>query len=455
MEHYDLVIVGAGSGNMLPGPEFEGWRIAIVERDRFGGTCLNRGCIPSKVFVYTADVAEHVRQAARFDVTARLDSVDWPAIRDRVFAPIDPAHASAIDYRRRTGTAVYEGTARFVAPKVLDVDGERITGERIVLAAGARPMIPDIPGLDGVPFHTSDTIMRLDALPPRLAIIGGGFIAAELGHVFQALGSHVSIVQRSDNLLTAEDDDVSRRFTEIARGRFDLRTGAQVIQARQQGSDITLTVSTAKGSLSEMAELTVDVVLVATGRIPNSDLLDAAAGGIAVDDHGHVIVDEYLRTSVEGVFAFGDLSNHLQLKHIANAEGRAMRHNLLHPDDLRIGTPPLAPHAVFADPQVATVGLTERAARASGRLLTVAVRDYSHTAYGWALRDTTSFVKLIADAETRLLLGAHIIGPQAATLIQPLVQAMTFGQTVDQLAHDVIYIHPALTEAVEQALLEL
>lgn len=321
-------------------------------------------------------------------------------------------------------------------------------------------MIPDIPGLDEVPFHTSDTIMRLETLPARLAIIGGGFIAAELGHVFQALGSHVSIVQRGADLLTAEDHDVSRRFTEIARGRFEIHTNARVVGMRQRGEGIMLNLtSTSRPSAGAEtvgpSELTVDTVLVATGRIPNSDLLDAAAAGIAVDVHGHVLVDEYLRTSVDGVFAFGDLANHLQLKHMANAEGRALRHNLLHPDDLRTGTFPLAPHAVFADPQVAAVGLTERAARETGRPLSIAVRDYSHTAYGWALRDTTSFVKLIADAETRLLLGAHIMGPQAATLIQPLVQAMTFGQTVDQLAHDVIYIHPALTEAVEQALLEL
>lgn len=186
-----------------------------------------------------------------------------------------------------------------------------------------------------------------------------------------------------------------------------------------------------------------------------SDVLDAAAGGLDTDEHGHVVTDATYATSVSGVWALGDLANHFQLKHMANAEMRVVAHNLLHPETPRVLTTALAPHAVFSDPQVASVGLTE--AQAVERHLdhVVAVRRYADTAYGWALEDTTSFAKLIADSQTRLLLGAHILGPQAATLLQPLLQAMMLGQTVDQLAHDVLYVHPALTEVLEQALLEL
>jgi mycothione reductase len=198
----------------------------------------------------------------------------------------------------------------------------------------------------------------------------------------------------------------------------------------------------------EDRSVTADCVLVATGRVPNSDRLDAPAGGLRLHDDGRIVVDEYLRTGVDGVWAFGDVSNRFQLKHMANAEARVVRHNLTHPDDLRSFDPD-------HDPQVAAYGMTEAQARATGRSIRVARRFYGDTAYGWALEDQTSFLKVVADAEDRSILGAHVIGPHAAIVIQPLVQAMTFGQTVDQIAHDVIYIHPALSEVIEQALLEL
>jgi mycothione reductase len=184
-------------------------------------------------------------------------------------------------------------------------------------------------------------------------------------------------------------------------------------------------------------------------------LLDAATGGLEVDQHGHLITDDTYQTALPGVWALGDVTNHFQLKHMANAEERVVAHNLLHPDTpQRLGRPP-APHAVFCEPQIATVGITEQAAIERGIRYLRATRNYASTAYGWALEDTTSFVKILIDPKTRLLQGAHILGPHAALLLQPLVQAMMLGQNVDQLARGVLYVHPALTEVLEQALLEL
>lgn len=451
MRSYDLIVIGAGSGNMLLGPELEGLRAAIVEPDRFGGTCLNRGCIPSKMFVVAADTARSVAVARRLGVHATLDRVDWPAIRDRVFGRIDPIHDRAVEYRRRGGVDVYAAPARFVAPKVLEVDGERLSAEQIVVATGSRPVIPPIPGLEGVGYHTSDTIMRVEQVPASLVIVGGGFIAAEMGHVFEAFGARVTIVQRGPRLLMAEDEAVSNRFTELARQRFDVLVDSEAVSAEPTGNGVALTVEVAGVS----TVLEAEALLVATGRRPNTDLLDAAAGGLTLDDHGHVVADEAYRTSVPGVWALGDAANHFQLKHMANAEMRVVRHNLTHPGALQRLPARLAPHAVFSDPQVAGVGLTEQEARRAAVDHVVAVRPYSDTAYGWALEDTTSFIKVIADPHRRLLLGAHIIGPHAAILLQPLLQGMMLGQTVDQLGRDVLYIHPALTEVIEQALLEL
>ncbi len=451
MKSYDLVVVGAGSGNMLLGSELGHLRAAIIEPDRFGGTCLNRGCIPSMMLGGAADAARAVIEAQRLGVHATLDRVDWPAIRARVFGRIDPLHDSAVAYRRRIGIDVYAEAARFVAPRVLEVGGDQLTAEQIVVAVGARPVVPAIPGLDTVAFHTSDTIMRVDEVPASLIVIGGGFIAAELGHVFGAFGAAVTLVQRGPRLLMAEDEQVSARFTELAQRRFRvlLDTAVTAVAPRDRGVSVTVERD------GQVDVLEAATLLVATGRRPNTDLLDVAAGDLEVDDHGHVVTDDAYQTSVPGVWAFADAANHFQLKHMANAEERVVRHNLTHPDALRRLPHTLAPHAVFSDPQVASVGLTEQEARRRGADHVIAVREYADTAYGWALDDTTSFVKLIAEPRARTLLGAHIIGPQAATLLQPLLQAMMLGQTVDQLAHDVLYVHPALTEVLEQALLEL
>jgi mycothione reductase len=448
---YDLVVVGAGSGNTLPAGQFAGWRIAVVEAGRFGGTCLNRGCIPSKMLVYTADVAQTVRRAGRFGIGAEWTGADWPAIRDRVFGRIDPLSGLAVAHREEEGTDVFAGEARFLAPKILRVGDQEISADRFVLATGSRPRILPVPGLDEIPYCTSDTVMRLDTRPESMIVLGGGYIAAEMSHVFGSLGTAVTIVQRGPHLLSRHDADIRARFTEHYRERFDVRLNAVVDRVSAAGTGVRLDLDTPSGAQQVEAE----VLLVAAGRRPNSDLLDVTAAGVDVDAHGHVRTDDTLQTSVPGIWALGDLANHFQLKHMANAEAQIVWHNLANPGHPRKAAFPVVPAAVFADPQVASAGATEQDLQAQGRPYIAAVRPYGDTAYGWALQDTSSLVKVLADPGTRLLLGAHIIGPQASLLIQPLVQAMCLGNTVDDVACGVLYIHPALTEVIEQALLEL
>src|SRR5215469_2683727 len=414
-EHsYDLVIVGAGSGNMLPSQEFGDWRVAVVENDRFGGTCLNRGCIPSKMFVYTADVADIIRNAGAYGIKAKWGGADWPAIRERVFRRIDPLHDKAVAYRRRSGVDVFTGEASFVAPKKVRVGDDEVSAERFVLATGSRPTVPDVAGLAEVPYLTSDTVMRLDALPRSMLVLGGGYIAAEMSHIFGSLGTKVTIVTRGPHLLSQHDVDIQTRFTEIYQDRLDVRLQARVERVHATRRGVRAELTSPEGA--QVAD--GQVLLVATGRTPNSDRLNVAAAGLEVDEHGHVRTDDTYATNVQGIWALGDLSNHFQLKHMANAEARLVRHNLLHPEDPRKLPFTVVPSAVFADPQVASVGLTEHAAAERGQPYVAATRPYSATAYGWALEDTTSFVKVLADPATRLLLGAHILGPQASMLIQ-------------------------------------
>jgi len=448
---YDLVIVGAGSGNMILTEEFRTWRVAVVESDKFGGTCLNRGCIPSKILVFTADVARTVQHAGEFGVNAEFLGANWPAIRDRVFGRIDPLHERAASYRETHGVDVFRGVASFSSPDTIVVDGTEISSDRFILATGSRPAVPAIAGLAEVPYLTSDTVMRLGALPESMLVLGGGYIAAEMSHVFGSLGTRVTIVTRGPQMLSQHDVDVRNKFTEIYAKQFDVRFGTTVRRIEATRTGVRAELAAASGATLVDAE----VVLVATGRVPNSDRINVTAAGLRLDDHGHIRTDETYATGVPGIWAFGDLANHFQLKHMANAEARLVRYNVLHPENPRKLPFTIVPSAVFADPQVASVGATEQSLQARGQPYVSAIRPYSDTAYGWALEDTTSFVKVLADPATRQLLGAHLLGPQAATLIQPLIQAMCFGNTVDQVATGVLYIHPALTEVVEQALLKL
>jgi mycothione reductase len=312
--------------------------------------------------------------------------------------------------------------------------------------------VPDPITESGIPFHTSDTVMRIDELPARTVILGGGYIAAEFAHVFAALGSEVTLVTRGPALLRHMDETLSARFTAVAREHWDVHTGAVPVGASCSGDRIRV-------ELSDGGELHGDLVLVATGRVPNSDRLNLEAAGIPVHSDGRVVVDEYQRTPVDGVFAMGDVSSPYQLKHVANHEAKVVAHNLADPHAPKATDHRFVPSAVFTEPEIASVGLSEQECRdreesGGGRYVGV-VQDYGSVAYGWAMEDTTGFCKLLADPSTGRLLGAHVLGPQASTVIQPLIQAMSFGLTAREMARGQYWIHPALTEIIENALLAL
>lgn len=459
---YDLVVIGSGSGNSLVTDDFAGKRVAVVDGGhRFGGTCLNVGCIPTKMFVYAAEVATTIRDARRYGVDATLDGVRWADVRDRIFGRIDPLSEGGLRYRvEEEGTQAYRGHARFVGERELEVvitrpDGphevgsvHRLRGEQVVVATGSRAVVPPVVRDSGVPFHTSDTVMRIEELPRHLLVVGGGYIAAEFAHVFSAFGSRVTLVTRGPHLLTPQDATIRERFTALAREQWDVRTEVTVTAARENGT--TVEVTTSDGGRVEG-----DLLLVATGREPASADLGLETVGVRTHDDGRVVVDRHGRTDAPGVWALGDVSAPYQLKHLANHEARVVAHNLAHPQDLRSFVHDAVPSAVFTHPQVAAVGLTEEQARAAGHDVAVFVQSYGDTAYGWAMEDTTGLCKVVADRASGLLLGAHLLGPHASSLIQPLIQAMALGTPVRDVARGQFWIHPALAEVVENALLGL
>ncbi|GAB3816630.1 mycothione reductase [Tessaracoccus terricola] len=456
MQHFDVAVIGSGSGNSLIDERFEGLQVALVERDdTFGGTCLNRGCIPTKMFVLPADLAASVSEARRLGVELEFKRADWSAIRDRIFGRIDPISAGGLDWRERSrNVTVFHGEARFVDAHTLAIGEDRISADQIVIATGSRPrpLAAEVPESLQDRVHTSDTVMRIDELPERVVILGGGFVAAEFAHVFASFGSEVTLINRSEVLLRGEDHEISTAFAEQLGRRVNIRLN-QVVSTIEEDEDGIHLITVDRNGVEY--DYFADLVLNATGRIRNSEALDLAAAGIDVRPDGQVMVDANQRTNVPHVWALGDVSSDHLLKHVANAEMRTVAHNLLNPENLVRTDHRYVPHAVFSDPQVASVGATEQQLRDWGTPHVIARQRFADVAYGWALEDQGHFVKLIADPRNWRLLGAHVMGPQASTLVQPLIQAMSFDLSVPDMARGQYWIHPALPEVVENALLGL
>ncbi len=448
MQMFDLIVIGSGSGlEVSSDAANRGQSVAVIESGPFGGTCLNRGCIPSKMLIHSADVAETIKRAGLFGIDAALRAIDWKFIIDRATTEVD-GDARSIEQgnREHPNISVFKGTARFVGHKTLEVDGEQLTSDTIVIAAGTRPRVPDIDGIDDVAYLTSDEALRLPSQPRHLVIVGGGYIAAELAHFYGGLGTEVTIVYRGPRLLRAEDDDIGAKFTEVYQRRFDVRLNARVQGVRQQRDDITVDIDAG----DKAGSLSADALLLATGRIPNSDTLAVERTGVSVDERGFIEADEYLETNVPGIWTLGDIAGRFQLKHSANLEAAYVSYNIQHPADKVAVDYHAMPHAIFASPQVAAVGLSEREARERGLSYAVGRYEYANTAYGSSIEDKDGFVKVVVDPETEEILGCHILGTDASILIQEVANPMRIRATARAITQS-IYVHPALPEVVQRA----
>jgi mycothione reductase len=446
VERFSLAVIGSGSGNVVLPDEGSGRKVALCEAWPFGGTCVNRGCIPSKMFVHTADLAMQIRRSSLFGVEAPFGGVNWPAIRDRIITRVEEASLAGRKGRAESGdVTLFDGWARFAAPQELTIGDNRIEAEQIVIATGGRPSIPAVVTNSGIDYHTSDTIMRLATLPASMVILGGGSVAAELAHVFSSFGVQIQIVSPASVLLETQDAEISKRFTAKAATRWSLHLDATVVGIEADGSGVAI-------FLEDGSRVDGELLLVATGRQPNTDDLGLDLTQVRLKDDGHIVVDEFGRAA-PGIWALGDVASPFELKHVANAEARTIAHNLNHPNDLRPLPHDWVPSAVFSDPQIASVGA--RSQDLEGRPHVEIVQKYGDTAYGWALQDDEGFCKLYADPATGTLLGAHVFGYQASLLITPLIQAVAHGQRIADLARGQYWIHPALSEVVENALLKL
>lgn len=459
MADFDLCVIGSGAGHAILTSRFADWRVALIDGQAWsGGTCQNRGCVPSAMLTYPADLAEAARHGSELGVSVGPVTADWAAMRERILGRINLLAESAEGFwLTQPNIAVFGDRARFIEPKTVLVAGQEVTADRFVIAAGSRPQIPEVPGLDSPELkgriHTPDSIMRLEKLPASLVIVGGGVDAAEFAHIFSAFGTAVTVLHRGTRLLRRADDAVADRFAQLLGQRVVLRYGQRLSWVEDAPHGVE--VGTVDDDGIEYS-FSAEHLLIAAGRVSTADTLELYRTGVEVDPiTGRIVVDDYQRTSSEGIYALSDASSPWQLRSVAHHEARVVRHNLLNPKEPIAADHRYIPQVVFSGPQVAWVGLNEAECQDQGRDFVVGTCDYGGVAYGWAMEDDGHFVKVIADRGTGRLLGAHIVGPQATILIQPLVQAISLGTDVGTLVRGQHWVHPALSEVIENALLAI
>jgi mycothione reductase len=448
MPHHDLLVVGGGTGNNVAAAAADaGLDTALVEEGPLGGTCLNRGCNPSKMLIQAATAANHVREADRFSLDASLRGVDYPAVIDDMDGTLSALAAGMEErYREKDHLTIYGEKAVFVGERTVEGAGETVSADRAVVAAGSRPLVPPIDGLEAVGYMTSAEALYRREQPDSLVVLGGGYIAVELGYFFESLGTDVAIVEMMDTLVPREDPDVAEAFTRIASRRHDVYTGHRATGVEPDGGGVTVHAETEAG---EWVAVSGDELLVALGRRPNTDRLDVAAAGIETDDDGFIRTNDRLETAAEGVWAQGDIADNAMFKHSGDYETEVTIDNVVH-DRGRETDFTAMPHAIFTEPQIAGVGRTEAELAEAGREYVVGRQALPDTPMGRAKKLEDGFVKVLA-APGGEILGCHVLGYEASTMIHEVVVAMRAGSGRVSDITDTIHAHPALNKVVGYA----
>ncbi|GIW02046.1 mercuric reductase [Roseiflexus sp.] len=451
IEAFDVIIIGAGqAGGPFAGAcARKGWRTALVEAAHIGGTCVNAGCTPTKTMIASARVAHLARRAADYGVSASDVSVNLPVVRQRKRAMVRDWRSGSERHLQQDGVEIIMGLAQFVDPRTISVTlnegGVRtLSAETVIINTGARPSTPDLPGLTDVPFLDSTSIMELGEVPDHLLVLGGGYVGLEFGQMFHRFGSRVTIVQRGERLLAREDADIADAVAAILREdgiEVILNSDARRVE-RNAGNSIVLTVTTPDGERT----ITGSHLLVATGRVPNSDRLNLAAAGVAVDRRGNITVDERLATNVPGIYAVGDVTGGPAFTHISYDDFRILKTNLLDGGD-RTTQGRMVPYTVFIDPQLGRVGLSEEAARALGYEVRIATLPMSSVARAIEVGETRGFMKAVVDARTDQILGFAMLGIEGGEIMSAVQLAMQGGLTAATL-HETVFAHPTLAESL-------
>jgi mycothione reductase len=449
MEQFDILVVGSGSGMLVASAAVEqGFKVAVVEHGKMGGTCINVGCVPSKMLIYPADVLATLKDAEKLGIHTTVNSVDFSAImsRMRALTTHDSGHQAAA-VEATPNLKWYKETGEFIDDYTMQVGNQTIKAKTIFIVSGARTLIPPIKGLKDVNYLTSDTVLNLQAPPKSILIVGGGYIGMEYGHFFSALGIKTTILQRLERILPEEEPEISALLHQEMSKRIDIYTSCEAQEAKQDGDQKIIIAKNLKDGT--VREFSAETLLIAVGRISNADLLKPQKSGIQLDARGFIKVNEYLETTKKNIYAFGDAIGNQMFKHAANYEAGIAWHNSQHGNKAKMDYS-ATPHGVFTHPQIASVGLKEAEAEAQKLKFLVGVAQYKDTAMGAALGNPEGFVKVIVDHDTGKILGAHIIGLEASLLIQEITNAMATVGNFGPIAQG-MHIHPALNEVVQNA----
>ncbi len=452
IQQYDAIIIGAGQAGVPLSTAMAkaGWKTAIIERVHVGGTCINEGCTPTKTMVASARVAYLARRAADYGVHTGPVSVDMPVVRKRKHDIVESfRNGSQRRIERTEGVDLLMGETRFIEPKVVEVrlnNGEirTLTAKSIFINAGDRPSKPAIEGLDSVPTLDSTSIMELDVVPEHLLILGGGYVGLEFGQMFRRFGSEVTVVQRGAHLLSREDDDVADEVAKILReDGIEVLLETSPLRAGQAlDGSIQLTVRTPGGERT----LSGSHLLVAAGRVPNSDWLNLEAAGLQTDKRGNIQVNERLETNVAGIYALGDVKGGPAFTHISYDDFRIIRSNLLEHGNASIHDR-LVPYTVFIDPQLGRIGLSESEARSTGRAIRVAKMPMNYVARALEVDESRGFMKAVVDAESGQILGCAVLGIEGGEIMAMLEVAM-MGKLPYTVLRDAVFAHPTLAESL-------
>ncbi|UCG37651.1 MAG: dihydrolipoyl dehydrogenase [Candidatus Bathyarchaeota archaeon] len=455
MKEYDLISIGSGSAMNIVSvmvQENPQIKVAVIDKDEPGGICLTRGCIPSKMLLYPAELVRTIERSLEFGINADIKKINFRDVMERMRTIIHKdinmirhglSQSKNIDY--------YPAVAEFVSSYTLKVGNETITSKMIFLCTGTKPIIPPIKGLEEVEYLTSDTVLEMNRLPESIAIVGGGYIAAEYGHFFSAMGSKVIIIGRNPQFLKQEEPEVSALAKRELEKHMTILTNHEVRKVEKAPIGKKRLIAVNRGNGEETAT-TADEILVATGRGPNTDILHPEKAGIETDKKGWIVVDEYLETSQPNIWAFGDANGRHLFKHAANYESTVVYYNAVLKKKIEADYHAI-PHAVFTYPEIGGVGLGQKEAieKYGEEKVLVGMYRYENTAKGEAMGVKDYFVKVIVEKENMKILGAHIIGPHASVLIQEIVNLMyTAEQSARPITHG-MHIHPALNEVVERA----
>jgi dihydrolipoamide dehydrogenase len=455
VKSYDLIVVGTGSAMNIADAMVQqnpNLKVAVVDKDEPGGICLTRGCIPSKVLLYPAEIVRTIERAAEFGIDAKMKRIEFIKVMERMRTITGSEIKQIRDALSNTENLDYYHVAgEFVAPYKLKVGNDTITSKMIILCTGSKPSIPPIKGLDKVGYLTSDTLLGLSRLPESIAVIGGGFIAAEYGHFFSAMGSKVTIIGRAAQFLPDEEPEIGALAKRVLQKHMTIITNHEVREADKAPGGKKKLVAVDRTNGNKM-EVIADEILAASGRAPNTDILHLEKTGITTDKNGWIPVNEYLETSQPGIWALGDADGKYPFKHKANYESSIVYYNAVLKRQVKADYHAV-PHAIFTYPEIASVGLKEKEAidKYGKDKILIGFHRYEDTAKGEAMNLKDYFVKVLLEKETMKILGAHIIGPIASVLIQEIIDLM---YTPDQSAMPIIrgmHIHPALSEVVERA----